>query len=201
MRYDTNQYFTIAALVISILALIFAWTAYNRAGVDLSTQVELQVEEERREVQRELAVAEARIRLASIRAEIAAEEFTEESADEIADVREELAEAYSDTTGEVREGWETMDQGLEVLELQIREGAAESLATLDDVVENMRSGVSVTPRKQCLDQGGEWTQFPNSCVDSCEYRRNPDMVCAQVITMGCNCGEGECWNGVTCETI
>ncbi|MFP4111921.1 MAG: hypothetical protein ACLFUO_02900 [Candidatus Woesearchaeota archaeon] len=54
----------------------------------------------------------------------------------------------------------------------------------------------------CEDAGGNWELMPNSCVDSCEYNRNPDsIICAQALTYGCNCGEGMCWNGNDCVEI
>ena len=59
-----------------------------------------------------------------------------------------------------------------------------------------------SPQEKCIQQGGEWDQFPNTCTDSCQYRRNPqDTVCGQALTMGCECGEDQCWNGNSCEKI
>ncbi|MFO7872429.1 MAG: hypothetical protein R6U26_02170 [Candidatus Undinarchaeales archaeon] len=57
-----------------------------------------------------------------------------------------------------------------------------------------------TEQELCNEAGGTWEEMPNACVDSCESARE-DMMCAQVITKGCNCGEGMCWNGETCEEI
>ncbi len=53
----------------------------------------------------------------------------------------------------------------------------------------------------CKNAGGEWRQFSDACVDSCESQRREDIACAQVLTSSCDCGEGRCWNGVTCEPI
>lgn len=53
---------------------------------------------------------------------------------------------------------------------------------------------------QCEQAGGEWKEFPNSCVDSCDLARNPEAIsCAFALTQGCECGPLECWNGNTCE--
>ena len=55
---------------------------------------------------------------------------------------------------------------------------------------------------KCQDSEGTWKQFNNGCVDSCELARqdsdNP-IICTQATTMGCDCGEDECWNGEECE--
>ncbi len=52
----------------------------------------------------------------------------------------------------------------------------------------------------CEAAGGTWRQMPTACADSCESQRDR-MVCAQVLTYGCDCGEGMCWNGESCETL
>lgn len=55
---------------------------------------------------------------------------------------------------------------------------------------------------KCQTSEGTWKQFTNGCVDSCELARqdadNP-IICTQATTMGCDCGENECWNGEACE--
>jgi len=47
----------------------------------------------------------------------------------------------------------------------------------------------------CADEGGTWAQLTDACVDMCG-REN--MQCAQVVTMGCDCG-AKCWDGKTCK--
>ncbi len=56
------------------------------------------------------------------------------------------------------------------------------------------------PQEKCEMAGGEWIQMPTACVDSCEAQREGRM-CAQVLTEGCDCGEGMCWNGESCEPL
>lgn len=53
---------------------------------------------------------------------------------------------------------------------------------------------------ECLAEGGTWREFPDACVDSCSAARD-GLACAQVLTMGCDCGEGMCWNGESCVDI
>ncbi|MFW6173563.1 MAG: hypothetical protein ACOC5T_07455 [Elusimicrobiota bacterium] len=54
------------------------------------------------------------------------------------------------------------------------------------------------PQEECARVGGEWKTFPNTCVDSCEYRRGEVQFCGQALTEGCECGTNKCWNGETC---
>jgi len=59
------------------------------------------------------------------------------------------------------------------------------------------------PRYQCTrtgGAGGEWKEFSNGCVDSCDLARNPEIIsCTQALTNGCDCGPDRCWNGESCE--
>lgn len=73
------------------------------------------------------------------------------------------------------------------------------------IVFGLMNGTKTAPSEQteeeiCEAAGGTWRQMPNACVDSCEAHRER-LLCAQVLTYGCDCGEGMCWNGKTCEEI
>ena len=58
---------------------------------------------------------------------------------------------------------------------------------------------TVSPKyNSCLESGGTWRGFPNSCVDSCALAENPGLMCLQVLTEGCDCGPTACWNGSQC---
>jgi len=48
---------------------------------------------------------------------------------------------------------------------------------------------------RCRFGGGEWREFSNSCADQCGTQ---DQLCAQVVTEGCECGDGQCWDGEKC---
>jgi hypothetical protein len=53
-------------------------------------------------------------------------------------------------------------------------------------------------QEACAQQGGQWKEFPNSCVDSCVYNRTPEVVsCLMAITNGCDCGPEQCWDQAT----
>ena len=56
----------------------------------------------------------------------------------------------------------------------------------------------VDDRSLCAQTGGVWTMLPNSCVDSCALITNPELMCLQVITEGCDCGPYACWGGNGC---
>jgi hypothetical protein len=50
------------------------------------------------------------------------------------------------------------------------------------------------PQAECNRVEGEWREFPNACADKCDA----GDICAQVLTMSCDCGPDRCWNGRTC---
>jgi len=53
---------------------------------------------------------------------------------------------------------------------------------------------------ECARVEGNWREFGNGCVDSCDLARNPETIlCIQALTYGCDCGPGRCWNGESCE--
>lgn len=54
------------------------------------------------------------------------------------------------------------------------------------------------PETTCSSAGGEWREFTNGCVDSCELAANPLLACTMAMTMGCDCGADKCWNGTAC---
>lgn len=61
---------------------------------------------------------------------------------------------------------------------------------------------ALTEQEMCEHSQGEWRQFPNSCADSCEVNRNPESIlCAQSLTMGCDCGDTKCWDKKRCISI
>jgi hypothetical protein len=54
--------------------------------------------------------------------------------------------------------------------------------------------------QECERVEGEWRTFSNGCADSCALARTPETIlCAAVLTDGCDCGVNKCWNGKTCE--
>jgi hypothetical protein len=59
---------------------------------------------------------------------------------------------------------------------------------------------SFSEEELCIQEVGAWSQMPDACVDSCKSQRE-NLMCAQVLTFGCDCGPGKCWNGESCEII
>lgn len=47
----------------------------------------------------------------------------------------------------------------------------------------------------CVQSDGDWWEMTNGCVDHCGTQ---GAVCPAVLTEGCSCGEGSCWDGLQC---
>lgn len=130
---------------ISIVALILAWAAYNRSGVDLTEQIEQEVEQAANEIEMtteaaitdaELAVerAEARAELLAIQAELEAEENYAEALNEVQEVRADLAETYSAASLEARQEFREIDAELEAAEQSVRNESGDALEVLGGAI-------------------------------------------------------------------
>ena len=77
-----------------------------------------------------------------------------------------------------------------------------SVFLLSYLFSDVSSDVRSAEQRQCENIGGTWKEFGNTCVDLCEFNRNPnEIVCGQALTFGCSCGEGMCWDGDDCVGI
>jgi len=144
-QQSNNAGLILAIGIISVVALILAWMAYNRAGTDLSTQIEQGTEEVAVETEQAfetavnrtdaaLARAEARADLIALRAELAAEQNYAEAVAEVQMVRTNLRNAYQNAEVTVQAEWRELDRELEQLEQSLRENSADSLETLSGLI-------------------------------------------------------------------
>ncbi len=131
VRDNTAQGVAWTALILALISLILAWTAFNRAGEDLHEEVQDELNQAVFEIEQGWDVLEARTRLLALRADIIAERAYDEAAEEVAEVRADLEAAYADASAEVREEWREMDAELEQLENDLREGSADAVGSLE----------------------------------------------------------------------
>jgi len=60
----------------------------------------------------------------------------------------------------------------------------------------IKSPAPVRPEvSACRMGGGTWKKMPNACGDQCGQEK---LICAQVITEDCDCGDYDCWDGEKC---
>jgi hypothetical protein len=137
------------ALILSILALLVAWAAYRRAGGELGTLwgdltglkgggVHVNLNGGSDAVERQSELAQARTRLLARRAEVAGERNLEQVRQEVAEIREGLERSYSNASAGAKERWEDLDQDLERLQGQLREGGSKALDSLDSALAKIR---------------------------------------------------------------
>ncbi len=137
------------ALILSILALLVAWTAYRRAGGELGTLwgdltglkgvgVRVNMDKGPDAVERQSELAQARTRLLARRAEVAGERNLEQVRQEVAEIRSGLERSYSNASAGAKERWEDLDGDLERLQGQLREGGSKALDTLDSALAKIR---------------------------------------------------------------
>ncbi|PIR60995.1 MAG: hypothetical protein COU68_01770 [Candidatus Pacebacteria bacterium CG10_big_fil_rev_8_21_14_0_10_45_6] len=141
MKNSTNTFFTVVAVVLSVIALALAWSAYNRSGVDLEQQLgeQYQTFEERAVYQ--MQVLEAKAKIATLRARIVAGATYEEVEEDMAELNVEIEQAYVNAKFETQQKWTEMNQELQDLETALRDNTADAINALDRVLERFETDV------------------------------------------------------------
>ena len=137
------------ALIVALVALWIAWSAYRRTGGTFDTLVanplaavtektppaEAPAEAETGDWRE--ALANARERLASRRDEVRDDKDLEAVQRDIAEIRATLERTWRGA-GEAKEKWEDLDGDLERLQRQVRDGSEKAQETLDGLVQRMK---------------------------------------------------------------
>src|SRR6185295_2678296 len=137
------------ALLVALVSLWIAWSAYRRTGGSFDTLVANPVAAGRASAPPaeaesgdwRAALEHARERLLSRRDEVQQDRDLEAVQRDIAEIRTNLERAYhgaGDKAEEVRNKWRDVDAGLERLQGQLREGSEKAKATLDGLVRRMK---------------------------------------------------------------
>jgi septal ring factor EnvC (AmiA/AmiB activator) len=134
------------ALLIALLALWIAWSAYRRTGGSLDTLVANPLHaapastppaEAEGGGDWRAALDRARERLLSRRDEVQEDRDLEAVQRDIADIRAKLKRAWHGA-GEAQEKWRDLDAELERLQGQVREKSDKAKETLDGLVRKMK---------------------------------------------------------------
>lgn len=132
------------ALIVALVALWIAWSAYRRTGGSLDTLVASPVAEAPAQVPAEAEEGDwratldrARERLLSRRDEVEQERDLEAVQRDIAEIRAALERTWRGA-GEAKEKWQDLDAELERLQRQLRDGSAKAKETLDGLVQRMK---------------------------------------------------------------
>ena len=123
------------SIIIAIIALLFAFAAYSRAGVsdhdDMAVVTdELNDDDELNQLNLQKARLEAATRLTALEARQETAENYEEFEAEVKDIREDLASAYAEAKLESSQEWTELQGELDTLEQNIRDKSANVLDVL-----------------------------------------------------------------------
>lgn len=202
-----------STLIIAILAFILGYASYNRSGPDFENQIQDQIDQSLDKLENEIdtanmelnkrfALVEARMELLTIRSQLLVEQSYQEAAEDINSIRRRLNLDFQDSIGEVQDYYQELDSELEQIEFELRENSADAIGHINRMIIGMQTEVTPTKEDACVDTGGVWKEFSNSCADTCNYNRNKEnIICALAIVESCDCGPDKCWNGITCEPI
>lgn len=133
------------ALLVALVALWIAWSAYRRTGGTFDTLVAnpvagepaAKLPAETEEGDWRAALDRARERLLSRRDEVEQDRDLEAVQRDIAEIRAALERAWHGA-GEAKEKWQDLDAELERLQGQLRDGSEKARETLDDLVQKMK---------------------------------------------------------------
>jgi hypothetical protein len=193
LRQKNIMNIAVFALIISVLAIVLSGFVLNRLRTPVSDVDDL--ERKIDSLERDIAVAQAKVRLISLRAGIQANDDFERLADEADNIRLEFLDSFNDDVAPLR--LEDINSTFIDLERLIREDEEGAISLIDALVSRLNIQIDTTPFEACTDAGGEWREFPTACADKC-YQ---EEVCAQVLTFSCDCGPNMCWNGLTCQPL
>jgi len=135
--------------IVSIIAIVLAWMAFNRSGTDVTTSLEREADALAQDTvgasanlrdqvvtttnntidagQESLARAEARVQLLTMQAELEAEANYDDALASIQSIRTDLRDAYDQAEGSAQENWQAVDNELMQVENSIRTESADAL--------------------------------------------------------------------------
>jgi len=127
--------------LLAVIALIIAWTAFNRSGqnvaptvaeegAEIANEAEQASEELIGETEVALARAEARADLLALEARIEAEEGLAEVAMEVNEIERALAQTYANASVDVQQEYAEIEASFQELENNLRAGTGDALETL-----------------------------------------------------------------------
>lgn len=131
----------VVVAVIAVIALLLAWAAFNRSGQDVTTEISQGVDTVAEETALFLARAEARADLLALRARLTTQEGYEAAQEELTEIRAELRVAYENAGEAFAQEWQDIQQDFAALEIMIREGSADVLDAIADLVERLERDV------------------------------------------------------------
>lgn len=125
---------------VAVLAAVVLIVLLARANDRVAT-VEGQGQAQVAALQRQLRGAEARARLTALQASLRAdaEDGTEAAERQLEAILADLREAYADAEGRAAQTWEAIRDDLEGLGAQLRDDRREAAATLERVLERLRT--------------------------------------------------------------
>lgn len=130
------------AIVISILALILALVSLNKPAreklAETSSDLQLQV----KSLQQQVEINQSRQRLEDIRQRLASgnADLTEAQKD-IAQIRSDLKDRFQDAGEVSKQFWQQLDEKLNQVEINLREGGVNVLETIDKALDALKTKI------------------------------------------------------------
>lgn len=137
----TNTAITISiiALAIGIFAVILAWSAYNEYGDTVGEDINQSYEAAVDQLSMTAKKIETRSELLALRAELQAEKTIDNVDVRLADIQTDISELYTNAKIETTDAMQDIDADFEKLEMEIRDGSANSVDTISDILDRLET--------------------------------------------------------------
>lgn len=212
MDQKTSNNIAVIAIIISLVAIIIAWSYSSKEIISGNETIQSQLNELDNELneletdlqerlndqEKQIAITQAETRLLFVRETIDTTDDYELLAELVDERHTVLMDAFDIDEDLIPPQWEDIAETFSTLErLILNENEDDVIELADIMIARLNYHTTTTPYEVCQEEGGDWREFPTACVDNC-YAQD---VCAQVLTYGCDCGPAACWTGMTCKPL
>lgn len=128
-------------VVVSIIALVLAVSAYNRSGTNLGQEIVETVDQIEISTESTLTLATAQAELAAVRAEFLAERNYELARQQVQNVRQSLSENVDQTEENTAELMAQINTSLMSLEEDLRSESADAVDSFQQTLELMEKNI------------------------------------------------------------
>ncbi len=129
---STHTLLSIGALIVSVIAILVAVEAYNRTGRNITNEAGSIFGEAQQNIEETINTLDIQRKLIQIESDIQNNDVTDETRNLLSEIRQEARELNIDPSVEFQ---------LNQLEQQLRNGSAEALATIENILAALRKEI------------------------------------------------------------
>jgi sensor domain CHASE-containing protein len=133
-----NSVLAVIALIVGVIALVVSVLAYNRAGTDITEDIEERIVEMRDSLQFEVARLQAVNTLSNIESRIEDDEIDEELQNDLNEAEQDLRQAYERAGEQARDDWQEVEQSFSIIRDNLEEDTEQALEEIRGLIQRLR---------------------------------------------------------------